>query len=64
MWYLECSVDITNGDEFCTSPEPFDGGDFAEYRERIEFYFCANSIGVVRQCLSGGEESCGETRNC
>ena len=37
--------------------EPFDGGDFAEYRERLEFFFCANDIGVVALSASSAEKT-------
>jgi len=34
------------------SIEPFDGGDFTDYLDRIECYFCANDIGVVAASAS------------
>eukprot|EP00117_Sycon_ciliatum_P012587 scpid91167/ scgid13601/ len=36
--------------------EPFTGGDFAEYQERLAFYFLANDIGVVASSASNAEK--------
>ena len=35
--------------------EQFDGGDFSQYRERLEFYFCANGIGEIASNASNSE---------
>jgi len=37
--------------------EPFDGGDFSEYRERLTFFFCANEIGVVAANANATEKA-------
>ena len=42
--------------------EPFDGGDFAEYLERLEFHFCANNIGVVLASATAAEKKAAEKR--
>ena len=39
------------------SLEQFDGGDFAEYLERLEFYFAANDIGVVSANATSAEKA-------
>ena len=65
--------DLTNGDEdkfysvthftfyvlrmAKASLETFDGGDFQEWRERLECYFCANDIGVVTTSASAAEKT-------
>ena len=36
--------------------EQFDGGDFSQYRERLEFYFCANGIGEIASNASNSEK--------
>ena len=40
-----------------TKIEAFDGGDFAEYLERLEFYFTANDTGVVASSASATEKN-------
>ena len=42
--------------------EPFDGGDFGEYLERLEFHFCANNIGVVLASATAAEKKAAEKR--
>ena len=37
------------------SLESFEGGDFEEYRERLEFYFAAHDIGVVNSGATRAE---------
>ena len=37
--------------------EPFTGGDFAEYLERLQFCFCANDIGDVASSASATEKA-------
>ena len=37
--------------------EPFTGGDFAEYLQRLQFYFCANDISVVASSASATEKA-------
>ena len=36
--------------------EQFDGGDFSQYRERLELYFCANGIGEIASNASNLEK--------
>ena len=47
---------------YAATIEPFDGGDFKDYRERVEFFFCANSIGVVASNASSGEKRAAEKK--
>eukprot|EP00117_Sycon_ciliatum_P038100 scpid95627/ scgid28375/ len=42
--------------------EPFDSGDFDEWRERLDFFFCANEIGVVAANASAAEKTRCEKR--
>ena len=42
--------------------EPFDGRDFDEWREKLDFFFCANEIGVVAANASRAEKTRCEKR--
>lgn len=42
--------------------EPFDGGDFTAYKERLEAFFVANNIGVVAEDASNAVKQAAEQR--
>ena len=44
------------------SLESFDHGDFAEYLERVKFYFIANDIGSTPASASAAEKSRADTK--
>lgn len=45
-----------------SSLEPFDGGDFAEYLERLQFFLLANEIGVVPSNATNAEKTAAAKR--
>ncbi|XP_065195792.1 uncharacterized protein LOC135827192 [Sycon ciliatum] len=42
--------------------EPFDGGDFEEYQERLNFFFIANEIGQVASSASNADKAKADKR--
>ena len=42
--------------------EPFDGGDFADYLDRVECFFCAKDIGVVPSSANAAQRVAAEKK--
>lgn len=44
--------------------EPFDGGDFAAYKERLEAFLFANNIGIVESDATAAVKQVADKKKC